>query len=102
MAPSDPPGVRLLRPKVLEAAGALGLTSIVDQAVDLVKGGQSIHPEVETAAYGLAVSSGRKEVYAAVKRLYEEVGLWVCVVWDKAAGCSVWAVGSGARVWSEG
>lgn len=77
MNPQDSPELRLLRPKVLTAAGFLGHTGVMQQAAVLLKqaaaGQKVLTADVAKAVYSLAVGSGDEQDYATVQKLYEQV-----------------------------
>ncbi|WIA35582.1 hypothetical protein OEZ86_004003 [Tetradesmus obliquus] len=74
--PQDSPELRLLRPKVLTAAGFLGHAGVMAQASQLLRqaaAGQAVlADDVAKAVYSLAVGSGDAAAYDTVQKMYEQ------------------------------
>jgi hypothetical protein len=76
--PQDSPELRLLRPKVLTAAGFLGHSGVMQQASLLLRqaatGQVVLAADVAKAVYSLAVGSGDEAAYDTVQQMYNQVG----------------------------
>jgi hypothetical protein len=76
--PQDSSELRLLRPKVLTAAGFLGHSGVMQQASQLLRqaatGQVALAADVTQAVYSLAVGSGDDAAYDTVQQVYEQVG----------------------------
>jgi hypothetical protein len=108
--PQDSPELRLLRPKVLTAAGFLGHAAVMQQASLLlqqaVTGQAALAADVAQAVYSLAVGSGDEKAYETVQKMYEQVRrrgdagcivvvLYHVVLWHETGqSCVVWVCGS--------
>jgi hypothetical protein len=79
MNAQDSPELRLLRPKVLTAAGFLGHSGVMQQASLLLRqaatGQVALAADVAKAVYSLAVGSGDAAAYDTVQQMYEQVSV---------------------------